>query len=265
MCAEDTVWFEPAHHVDIRDLRVAYDADNVWWRRVRELTRAAIERWGRQVLVGYTDLGGTLDILVSLRTTQQLLLDLYDAPDEVTRLAREITALWLRYHDELHAMIQTQNRGTTPWAGIWSPQRCYMLQCDFAFMISPQMFKRFVVPDLETCCANLDHGFYHLDGKGQLPHVDWLLSIERLRGIQWIPGEGVPPVEDWLPLLKRVRDAGKLCQIYVTAEGARKIVREIGGRGFAFYITQRRSKVHISQHFTPDEARDIYQSLTGEK
>ena len=113
-----------------------------------------------------------------------------------------------------------------------------MLQSDFAYMISPQMFKRFVLPDLAACCDALDHAFYHLDGKGQIAHLDMLLSLERLRGIQWIPGDGQPPPEKWLPLLKRIRDSGKLCQLYVSPQGARTIVQELGGRGFALYIQQ---------------------------
>jgi hypothetical protein len=236
-----TVWFEPAPDMDglsVSDLHPAYDADNVWWQRVRELTCAAVERWGDRVSVGHTDLGGNLDILASFRTTQQLLFDLHDAPEEVARLAGEITRLWLRYYDELYAVIQKAGRGTTPWAAIWSPGRCYMLQSDFSYMISPQMFERFVLPDLAACCEALDHGFYHLDGKGQIPHLYMLLSLERLRGIQWIPGDGQPPPEKWLPLLKRIRDAGKLCQLYVSPEGARTIVRELGGRGFVFYIVE---------------------------
>ena len=243
-----TVWFEPAptapsvNEVSIKDLHLAYDADNPWWRRVRDLTCTAVERWGDHVSVGHTDLGGNLDILASLRTTQQLLFDLYDAPDEVARLAGETTRLWLCYYDELDAIIQRAGRGTTPWAAIWSPGRCYMLQSDFAYMISPRMFERFVLPDIAACCDRLDHGFYHLDGKGQIPHLDMLLSLERLRGVQWIPGDGAPPPEEWLPLLKRIRDGGKLCQLYVSPDGARTIVRELGGRGFALFITQRMSQ-----------------------
>jgi len=237
-CVPGTVWFEPAAQESVEDLNPTYDADNVWWRRIQALTRAAVGRWGDQVSVGHTDLGGNLDILASLRTTQQLLFDLYDAPDEVARLADEITRLWLRYYDELYAIIEAAGRGITPWAAIWSPGRCYMLQSDFAYMISPQMFERFVLPDIATCCEVLDHAFYHLDGKGQIRHLDMLLSVERLRGIQWVPGSGQPPPEEWLPLLKRIRDAGKLCQLYVTPQGARTIVRELGGCGFALYIMQ---------------------------
>lgn len=53
----------------------------------------------------------------------------------------------------------------------------------------------------------------------------------------WWAGEGQPPPSAWLPLLKGIMDAGKLCQLYVSAEEARTIVRELGGGGFAFYIT----------------------------
>jgi hypothetical protein len=112
-----------------------------------------------------------------------------------------------------------------------------MLQSDFSAMISPQMFETFVLPDLAACCRNIEYAFYHLDGKGQINHLDHLLSLEDLRGIQWIPGEGQPPPSAWLPLLKRIMDAGKLCQLYVSAADARTIVRELGGGGFAFYIT----------------------------
>jgi hypothetical protein len=237
-----TVWFEPTEELNIEEIHLRYDDDNAWWRRVYELTSTAVERWGDQVCVAHTDLGGNLDVLASLRTTQGLLLDLYDAPDEVERVVGEITRLWLRYYDELDAVVQRTRRGTTPWAAIWSPGRCYMMQSDFAYMISPEMFERFVMPDLAACCDALDHGFYHLDGKGQIIHVDMLLSLERLCGIQWIPGDGQPPPEQWLPLLKRIRDAGKLCQLYVSPEGARTIVQELGGRGFALCIDQTMSE-----------------------
>ncbi len=231
----DTVWFEPAAQVGIHDVHPCYDASNIWLRRVCDLTAAAVKRWGKLVAVGHTDLGGNLDIVASLRTTEQLLYEVNDEPDQVERVMREVTALWLRYYEDLEKTVAA-GRGTTPWAAIWSPSRCYMLQCDFSYMISPKMFERFVLPDLSACCDYLDHGFYHLDGRGEIPHLDMLLSLKRMCGIQWISGAGAPPPQRWLPLLKRIRDGGKLCQLYVTAAGARTIVRHLGGKGFAFNI-----------------------------
>lgn len=237
----ETVWFTPVRPTRIADLDLAYDASNVWWQRVQAITAALVERYGGMLQVGHTDLGGNLDILASLRTTEGLLFDVTEQPEQVLRLVRRTTALWLRYYDELDAIIRprvsiTSCRGTTSWAPIWSTGRTYMLQCDFSYMISPRMFERFVLPDLIACCGHLDHGFYHLDGKGEIPHLDLLLAIARLRGIQWIPGDGQPTPDRWLPLLKRIRDGGKLCQVFVRPEGARRIVRHLGGKGFLLVI-----------------------------
>ena len=255
--APETIWFDPPEEHAIDRLHLTYAEANPWWQRTLELTRAAVESWGDRVCIGFTDLGGNLDILASFRTTQQLLLDLYDAPEEVSRLRGEITRAWLRYYGELLAIIQQTGRGTTPWAYIWSLQPCYMLQSDFAYMISPKMFERFVLPDIAACCENIDHAFYHLDGKGQIPHLDMLLSLERLQGVQWIPGDGSPPPENWLPLLKRIREAGKLCQINLSFEGARQVVGALGGKGFAIWIKD-------PGEITAEDAADMVKTLVRE-
>jgi 5-methyltetrahydrofolate--homocysteine methyltransferase len=186
--------------------------------------------------VAFVDLGGNLDIMASLLSTYKLLFDVHDAPDHVDRLVNTITKLWLTYYNHLYEIIRTGNSGTTAWAQMWAPGSFYMFQSDFSYMISPKMFERYVMPDLTALCDALDYPFYHLDGEGQIHHLDQLLSLEKLAGIQWIPGAGAAPPEEWLPLLKRIRDGGKLCQVYVTPEGARKIVRELGGKGFCFVI-----------------------------
>lgn len=235
---ERTVWFDPPGETSLAELELKFEVENFWWRWVKALTAAAVQRWGPQVTVAHTDLGGNLDILASFRTTQKLLFDLYDSPEQVFRLTNQITTLWLRYYDELEAIIRNAGNGTTAWTPLWCPGRYYMLQSDFSYMISPQMFERFVLPDLAACCERVDHAFYHMDGIGQLPHLDLLLSLERLRGIQWIPGDGQPAADEWLPLLKRIRDGGKLCQVYATPKTALRIVRALGGKGFAFWITE---------------------------
>jgi 5-methyltetrahydrofolate--homocysteine methyltransferase len=256
--ADDTVWFEPAKGKPdsleqvARQLR--FDEKNPWWVRIRDITRRAVERWGTAVSVAHTDIGGNMDILSSFRTAEQLLFDVTEQPEQVDRCLTQITQCWLRYYDELDAIIGPAGRGTTPWAPIWSAQRTYMLQSDFAYMISPAMFERFVLPDLTACCEHLDHGFYHLDGKGQLPHLDMLLSIPRLRGIQWISGSGQPSASDWPDVLGRIRKAGKLCQVFVTPQEAMKIVKDHGGKGFALAVG--------AGDMTPSEIASFFQALS---
>jgi 5-methyltetrahydrofolate--homocysteine methyltransferase len=226
-------------------IRPAYDPANRWWQRVLNVTRTAVEDWGEQVLVAIADIGGNLDILASLRGSQKLLYDLTDHPEEVDQLTRQISSLWLRYYDELYAVTAAAGRGNACWGPVWSPGKGYMLQCDFSYMISPRMFRRFVMPDLEACCAHLDYAFYHMDGKGELAHLDQLLSLERLRGIQWQPGDGQPMAEAWPEVLKRIREGGKLVQVFVTTQGALDIKKELGGKGFLLHI--------VNEQLTPEE------------
>jgi len=175
-----------------------------------------MDRWQGSVQVGMTDLGGNLDILSTFRSSEKLLYDLYDHPDEVKRLTWEAHEVWWQYFDAFNAILQPRNPGYTAWAPIFSGEPSYMLQCDFCYMLGPDMFEEFVLPKLTASCKKLKNAFYHLDGPGQLPHLDMLLSIPELKGIQWIPGAGQPPIEEWTDVLKKIRDAGKLIQMYTS-------------------------------------------------
>jgi hypothetical protein len=232
----ETVWFSSDEKTPIHELKFSYDPHNIWWKRVKAITAGLVNRFGATLAVSHTDLGGNLDILASIRDTQVLLTDLLDTPQEVTRLVESITKLWVQYYAELDEIIRPTCRGTSCWTPIWSTGKTYMLQSDFSYMISPAMFEKFVLPDLTACCDYLDHGFYHLDGKNQIPHLDALLSIKRLRGIQWVPGDGQPSPDKWPALLKRILDGGKLCQLFVSPKGALNIVRTLGGKGFLLVI-----------------------------
>jgi len=251
----ETIWFEPGEDTAIADHNLTFDTDNVWWLRICELIEAAVKRWTGEVAVGYTDIGGGLDILASLRSTNRLLYETVDAPVEIDRLAADITQHWLRCFDELHEMTDATGRGhTAPCGGLWSPKRAYTLQCDFSYMISPDMFSRWVLPDLSACCDHLDHSFYHLDGPGELAHLDLLCGMENLGGIQWIPGAGQRATADWPEVLGRIRAAGKLCQAFVTPEGALKVVREHGGKGFMLGVA-------VGDDWTDEQVKDFLNQL----
>ena len=234
----DTVWFDSLPLEKLEDIQPQFDPENLWWQRVKKLTRLANERWKDSAIIGVTDLGGNLDILASLRSSEKLLLDLVDSPEDVVRITAVITDLWMRYFDELYDLTCGKETGCSGWSPMWAPGKFYMLQSDFSYMISPRMFKRYVMPDLTACCDFLDFAFYHLDGIGQLNHLDQILSIPTLRGIQWIPGAGQPEPEEWLDVLKKIRDAGKLCQVYVTRAGMQKIISALGWQGFYFHINE---------------------------
>lgn len=226
--AESTVWFHAPAEREAADIRFAHAPDNAWLKRVKDLARAAVERWDGTVQVGMTDLGGNLDILSTFRPGERLLLDLYDHPDEVKRLTWEAHELWFRYFDELNAILRPRNPGYTCWTPIFSPEPYYMLQCDFCYMISPAMFDEFVKPELAATCEQLAHPFYHLDGPGQLAHLDSLLEIEKLKGVQWIPGEGRPGVRHWPDVYRKIHAAGKKIQLFGGPDALEAVAEQVG-------------------------------------
>lgn len=249
----DTIWFEPPEHFDFEDFDPVFDASNQWYNRIIDLTECALEKWQDQITVSISDIGENFDILSSFRTTETLLMDLFDCPDRIRNYLNRLTDLWVEFFEIFSSKILSVQKGTSPWAPLWSPGKMYILQSDFSYMISPDMFEKFVLPDLIHCCDHLDHSFYHLDGKGQLPHLDMLLKMEKLNGIQWMPGEGGGNIEDYMDVLKKIMDAGKLSQVYATPEGAIKIKETLGGKGFVFHI--------VHQGLQEQEANELIKKL----
>ncbi|MCA9917740.1 MAG: hypothetical protein KC445_07305 [Anaerolineales bacterium] len=176
------VWFFPEEKLPISEIHFAFDPENMWYRRLREIYAAGMARWQGIVLLGMTDLGGNLDVLSTFRPSEQLLFDLYDHPEEVKRLTWEAHEAWHQAYAGLNEVLQPLNPGYSDWSGIYSDVPSYMLQSDFCYMISPAMFEEFVKPELSATCQRLPRCFYHLDGVGQIRHLPSLLEIEALDG-----------------------------------------------------------------------------------
>ena len=241
---DNTVWFSPPKNMDIANINFQYNEHNLWLDRIKDIYRAAVDHWAGSVLLSMTDLGGNLDILATFRPSEKLLLDLYDAPEQVKRLTSQAHECWFKYFQDIGRIIEPTNPGYSAWAGIYSCRPYYMLQCDFSYMIGPNMFDEFVKPELVQTCKQLGNSFYHLDGPGALAHLDSLLSIEDLGGIQWVPGAGQQPPSQWLDVFRKIRDAGKLLQLVnvdtleMTFDLLDEVVEKLGsGKGLIAMIT----------------------------
>ena len=223
------VWFSPQEDRSISDIHFEFNPENKWYKRIKDIYAAAMEKWQGQVLMGMTDLGGNLDVVSTFRPSEKLLMDLYDHPEEVKRLTWEAHEVWHKVYDALHAVLQPVNPGYTDWSLIYSDRPCYMQQSDFSYMISPKMFEEFVKPELAATSKKLARSFYHLDGVGQIPHLDSLLEIETLNGVQWIPGDGKPDCANWPEIYQKINAAGKLIQIVNGGfEAIDAVVEQIG-------------------------------------
>ena len=225
---EDTVWIHPPADVPMQDVHLRFDADNKWYIRHRAICAAAMDRWNGLVQMSMTDLGGNLDTVAIYRPATKLLFDLYDCPEEVKRVTWEAHEAWFKYYAEISRAYGPRNPGYTAWLPILSDGPYYVLQCDFCYMLSPQMFDEFVKPELVAAAKRLKNSFFHLDGVGALPHLDAVLSISELKGIQWVFGENKPGVLHWPQVYRKVRDAGKLLYLSCSFEEFDTVVERLG-------------------------------------
>ncbi len=207
----ETVWFDKNPPLRL-DEDIAFDTQSWWYRITRDMTAMAAERGKGKFITGMTDLGGTLDILSSLRGAEQLLFDLAENPARVREWCGQITDAWLKSYWDFNSVIAPHQEGTGGWMGLWSPGAWFPVQCDFANMISPAMFEKFVAPDLRTVAQALDYTIYHWETPGQLGDLDCLLSIPEIDGIQWNPGPQLEPPDSpkWYPIFQKIQAKGKL-------------------------------------------------------
>jgi 5-methyltetrahydrofolate--homocysteine methyltransferase len=212
-CDENTTWFFPKRDFSARDLHMAFNPENRWFRQTCAVARAGAARWRGDVMIGMTDIGGAADVVSSFLTGERMLMELYDEPEEIKRLMWETQVLWWHAFREIDKEIRSCNPGYSCWTPIFSEKPYYMLQSDFSYMIGPEMFDTFIKPELTASCRQLPHAFYHLDGVGELPHLDSLLAIPELQGVQWIQGAGKGGPMEWLDVYRRILDAGKRLQI----------------------------------------------------
>ena len=225
------VWFFPDEEREIADIHVTYDPDNVWARRVKALYRAGLERWGSGVVMGMPDLGGVMDVAATFRGSENLLMDLYDDPDEVLRLCGEIETAWRAAYDDMKSVLQPVSVGYTDWAGLLSPTPSYILQCDFSYMIGSGMFDTFVLPTLRRDVKWLSNTIYHLDGIGELNHLDSILTMDDLNAVQWVYGEGKPGPMHWLDVYRKIRRAGKRMMLIGRPDEILETIGALGGEG----------------------------------
>ncbi len=203
-----TVWCKPFIS-DPDSARFEFDPDNFYWRFTLRLAREQLCLGKGKFMTSFPDLIEGLDTLAAMRGNQALLVDLIERPEWVHDSLNQITQRYFDYYNILYEMIKDERGGSHFWA--WAPGRMSKLQCDFSAMISPDMFREFMVPVLTEMTDRLDYCMYHWDGPGAIPHHDHLLSIPGITMIQWTPGAGVESVMDrrWWPLYHKTVDAGK--------------------------------------------------------
>lgn len=234
---ETTSWAtNPVDDLSELDLS-GLDENNVWWKKTVELTEALAADARGDYLVGITDIHPGMDGLVSLRGPEALCFDLYEEPELVEKLTLQLFDRFCEVYDRLSDILRRYQKGTTNWMNIYHPERWYVTSCDFMGMISEPMMKQFVLPELKLELDFLKNSMFHLDGPGALRHLDCLLSLPNLHGVQWVYGAGQPTAAHWVDVIRRIQSAGKMVHIDATAQDLPVLLENVAPEGVLYNIS----------------------------
>ncbi|MBN1867862.1 hypothetical protein JW916_11265 [Candidatus Sumerlaeota bacterium] len=205
-----TVWIEECIPPDDPEsTRFEVDPQNPYWDFTLRFTKDLLRLADGKFILSFPDLIEGLDTLASMRGTEALLFDMMERPEWVHQSLARITERYFECYDAVYDLIKDERGGSHFW--LWAPGRLAKLQCDISAMISPDMFKEFMVPVLEAMCERLDCVLYHWDGPGAIPHHDHILAVEGIDVVQWQPGSNAARAWDpqWWPMYHKTVDAGK--------------------------------------------------------
>ncbi len=209
-----TVWFH--QKTDIGDIvshleGIKLNSNNHWYARLKRVTEIAAKHAKTNYSVSITDIGGVLDVLSSFLGPTQIILTMRKNSGLIDACRSIILEKLLQAYDELQSILFQHGDGMGSWMHLWFSKRWYPIQCDFSAFLNPKYFKRFALPDIIAQADHMDRAIYHLDGPNALPHLDELLKVPSITGIQWVPGAGKELYcsDAWMPVYKKIQAAGK--------------------------------------------------------
>jgi len=217
----DTSWIDPCVDDWADFLPIKLDPQNHYWRLMLEFYRAIGERAPGKFLPAIPDSQPHVDLLAALRGTQQLLMEMVDQPEMVDVAARQATEIFPLIFDGLWEAAEIDRFGwVSDWSTVGFPGKGCITSSDFSAMVSPAMFRRWILPALEYLWEFLDYNIYHLDGPDALHHLPDLLAVpnEKLHAIQWVPGESNAPQPTFVDIFQQIQAAGKAVQVFGTIE-----------------------------------------------
>ena len=228
---EDTVWYDPEFGSWDKAETWSFDPDNQWWQMNLEITRASLEHSQGRYLISGCGLGGISDVIANLWGVEETLMAMAEKPEVFAFLRDRMVTCFQEMYDEVYGITASQQPGSFNWLQVWAPGRMTTLQSDISCMISPLMFEDLILQEIQDETEHVDYALYHLDGPDAIKHLDALLSVDTLNGIQWVSGAGASqnPL-DWLDLLQRIQKAGKIIDVSCPPDLVKPLLNQIDRR-----------------------------------
>lgn len=208
---EKTTWYKPCFESIDELLECDFDIENnKWWLLIQEITKRSAEQSNGSYLTIDSSVCSVIDAIAALIGNEKALIAMALEPEKVKAARDKLASYGKVTFDRLHSLTRKCGSGAIDGMGVWCPKTIRTAQCDLSVMISPNMFDDLVMDDLKSTYDYVDNGIYHLDGEGEIQHLDSLFTIDKIKIIQWMPSPKISqdPL-DWIPLFRRIQESGR--------------------------------------------------------
>jgi len=210
--------------------------DHPDWLLLQQLTKLVAEDAKGRYLVCTPDLGGSADVLLNLRGSAQLCMDVVMRPETIQAAIDAIYQSWRQAFTSLYANATEHGAGVVHWLGLWSSRPYVVPACDFNALIGPAHFQQLFLPEIARQAETVGRAIFHLDGPDAARHIDALLDVPHIEAIQFTPGAGSPSALQWLDMLRKIQDKGRSLLIFTPAEEVIELAQSLKPEGLAILI-----------------------------
>jgi hypothetical protein len=222
--------------------KAALDPDNPWLLKLLDFQRFLVRSFGQERPVGVPVLRGPIDLACAMLGGANAVFAMSDFPEEMERLLRICADAWLHTAKALIAIVPPFEGGYFNYRLIWMPEPAPVMQEDNASLLSPALYRRFVLPEDERILAQFAYPIFHTHTGGMHVMLNDLIASPFVKALDscWDPPPFGPPVEKLIPAYQRIQDAGK--SLYIVAVGVPSerdlllLQRELSPRGLCVFF-----------------------------
>jgi hypothetical protein len=203
-----TSWSDPILSDWANVDQVRLDWNSPYLRKLHEMTDA--------LLAAGKDWHPGGDCVAAFRDPMNLAIDMIHNKEQIVDLLTRVEADYFKLYNVFYDKLHAAGQPITAWLPLFDNSKFYIPSNDFSIMVSDAMFREVFLPGIVRECQFLDRSFYHLDGPGALHHLEAILAIPELDGLQFVPGAGNEGFSKWVRVYQKAQAAGKSIYVELT-------------------------------------------------
>jgi hypothetical protein len=176
---------------------------NPWVARCLEMLDATAAHARGRFPLAVSLMRGVSDVLNALLGLERTILAMLDTPDRIHELAQRIADFWISFsYAQLDAVPPYDGGYGAFLYNLWAPGGCAWLQEDAAALLSPELYREFILPYDRQIAQAFDYCCVHMHPARYIPHEP--LADTDVKALELHIDRGGPSARELLPIYRAI-------------------------------------------------------------